>query len=843
MLNKSKTLPESSMEKQGVNDILKVRFYRKNNIKKEDETVKRQLRNIIVSAVALSMIIPAIAAPELQAASKPKLSATKVSVKVGKTKKVTVKGVKAKKIKKTSWSVKSKKIAALSKKKKNSVTIKGKTAGSTKLTAKIKVGKKTYKKTCTVKVSGGDSKPTTNGGTTPTASSSATPTPPSGDGATPTPSSGAQTQTPTPVPLRPLDQSYLNAKAPNPISKDDLSATTLPDPTVAPDEVDVYEDHFEDLEVGTKTATEGDDAGEKATDRTAECENGLNRWVLRGFEADGPTGKDYLEIVPASEVPASNHDDYKNEGTGNVLKCHRDPGSKSWQGPMLNLTGVVEPGATYFVDVWVYAQASKLNFNEQVQAADGTDDSYAYLPARIESQRWLSKTNAAGQGAWSHYRYPITVPDDMNFYGFYFQSDDGTVGDIYVDHMTITKTGVVAQDKSIPKIKDTYSDIFDIVSTAAGAGEILGPSSIDFLTDQFNAVTAGNELKPISVMKESSEVITIEEAKEKGIYISDELAKKLAANKDNIKDDEVKVPDLDFTIVDRILEVCHERGLKFRGHTLCWHEQTPTYFFQKGWSAAVGAARNTSAENMDLRLEYFVKACLKHVLEKDLELAGGDKSKCVLYAYDVVNEYLHSSRPSSTFYHTIYKTIDGNTTSGVTLQPSYVKNAFTWADEMLKECGREDVKLFYNDFNCYDVPEDIVHLIDFINSDGQVCDGLGMQTHLTVGDSAHSADKYAKALECFRLNMPDMEIHVTEWDATQGSGDDLDQAVYYDQIAGTIMENKQKGGKITAIVIWGLKDGTSWRASGNPLLFKGLYSPKAAFYSFIDAKERYWKKN
>ena len=114
--------------------------------------MKRQFRSIIVSAVALSMMIPAIAAPEAQAAAKPKLKG--VSVQVGKTKKVTVKGVKAKKIKKTKWSLakKGKKIISLSKKKKNSVTVKGKKAGSAKLTAKIKVGKKTYKKTCTVKV-------------------------------------------------------------------------------------------------------------------------------------------------------------------------------------------------------------------------------------------------------------------------------------------------------------------------------------------------------------------------------------------------------------------------------------------------------------------------------------------------------------------------------------------------------------------------------------------------------------------------------------------------------------------------------------------------------------------
>ena len=48
--------------------------------------------------------------------------------------------------------MKSKKVVTLSKKKKNSVTIKGKKAGKTVLTAKIKVGKKTYKKTCKITV-------------------------------------------------------------------------------------------------------------------------------------------------------------------------------------------------------------------------------------------------------------------------------------------------------------------------------------------------------------------------------------------------------------------------------------------------------------------------------------------------------------------------------------------------------------------------------------------------------------------------------------------------------------------------------------------------------------------
>ena len=70
--------------------------------------MKRQMKKLIVSAVALSLVIPALSAPKAEAAKKPSL-VKKVSVKAGKTKKVTVKGVKTKQIKKTTWSVKSRK--------------------------------------------------------------------------------------------------------------------------------------------------------------------------------------------------------------------------------------------------------------------------------------------------------------------------------------------------------------------------------------------------------------------------------------------------------------------------------------------------------------------------------------------------------------------------------------------------------------------------------------------------------------------------------------------------------------------------------------------------------------
>ena len=190
----------------------------------------------------------------------------------------------------------------------------------------------------------------------------------------------------------------------------------------------------------------------------------------------------------------------------------------------------------------------------------------------------------------------------------------------------------------------------------------------------------------------------------------------------------------------------------------------------------------TSKECMDTRLEFYVKTVMNHVLSR--------KYADCLYSYDVVNEYLHSVNAEKdtkniTYWGLIYGTYDKSVKDhGVTLRPSYVKDAFKYAHEMLVKYDRLDVKLIYNDYNCYQNPENIIHLVDYINSDGKVCDGIGMQSHLDITDSFHSATNYAKALEYFRLNCPDLEIQITELDATMVSTEDKpltdeDQAAFY----------------------------------------------------------------
>lgn len=795
--------------------------------------MKRQVKRLIVSAVALSLLVPAISAPETQAASKPKLSKKSVSVKVGKTKKITVKGVKAKKIKKTTWSVKSKKIAALSKKKKNSVTIKGKKAGKTTLTAKIKVGKKTYKKTCKIQVSKASVIPASNGNDAnktptakPTATATATATAPS--------TAGTPTPTPTAVPtLRALTTDYKNATAPQQQSAD-VFPTTPPSPQVDPSTAVGYDVDFEDVEVGIRTqdAIEGE---------------GIKGAVLRGCEGD--TANDYLEVVDGSTVLDEND---AATNTTNVLHCYR--AVKTWQGPMFNLTEYLDEGCTYTLEADVFSLTADLWASYQLQTTEDTAVGYGQLTGDSQSNPRI----AAGE--WKHVSYTVSIPDDKYYYALYFESYNGQkLDDIYLDNIKLTKTKANNRDTSIASLKETYQDVFDIVGVGAGTDSLFGESASEFIASQYNAYTPGNEMKPDAILSSSMTALTLEEAKEKGYYIPDDYAS-YSENRNKAGQGDVVVPELNFANVDQILQVCHEKGLKLRGHTLCWHEQTPAFFFTQNFRVAIGSKDKTtgdykyqaSKEVMDSRQEFFVKTVLNYVLKKDLELAGGDKSKCVVYGYDAVNEYLHSSTADSntkpTYWGTIYDTTVDNgymAKTGVTYYPSYVKDTFKWAHEVLVENDRTDVKLFYNDYNCYQYPEDIVHLVDYINSDGKICDGIGMQAHLDISQSFHSADNFAKALACFQENAPEVEVQITELDATMESTadnvkTDEDQAAYYDQIMGTILQNKKNGGNITGITIWSLYDGVSWRSGKYPCIFSGLYAPKSAFYAVIGAKATYW---
>ena len=109
--------------------------------------MKVRKRGGVALLLALALILsglPLVPANEAVAAKKMKLSKTKLTLKVGKTKKLTVKNKKKKA--RVTWSSSKKKVATVSKK----GVVKAKKAGKTTIMAKVKYKKKITKLKCKV---------------------------------------------------------------------------------------------------------------------------------------------------------------------------------------------------------------------------------------------------------------------------------------------------------------------------------------------------------------------------------------------------------------------------------------------------------------------------------------------------------------------------------------------------------------------------------------------------------------------------------------------------------------------------------------------------------------------
>ena len=120
-----------------------------------------------------------------------------------------------------------------------------------------------------------------------------------------------------------------------------------------------------------------------------------------------------------------------------------------------------------------------------------------------------------------------------------------------------------------------------------------------------------------------------------------------------------------------------------------------------------------------------------------------------------------------------------------------------------------------------------------------IIDGIGMQSHLDVrsgADAFPSVDVYNNALD--KYSELGLDIQVTELDATTENNPTEKsfetQAEYFKGVMDSIYAHKDN---ISAVIIWGIKDDTSWRADRCPLLFDADYKAKPAFYSIIEGRE------
>lgn len=748
------------------------------NYKKGGNDMHKYGKSILAKSLAFALVLSVgIAAPDVQAAKKPKLSKKKVTLTVKKSKKIKIKNVKAKKVKKLTVTSSKKSIVKVKKNGKTAFTVTARKAGKSTVTAKIKIGKKTTKLKLTVTVK--KVKPTKE----PTVTPAPSPTPPHN-----------KVETPTSVPT--------------PTQK----PTKLTSPLIR---------------------------------YTEDFETGLWDWFARGNEG--------VQLEISEEA---------HEGKGAAL-CYGREGADglghSWNGPAIDLSDYITAGGKYKATLWAKIPAEDANTYKRgiklmVSAAKyytkesmdkGEEPSCENFPR--------DTTYDVNATDWTKIEFEFSVPDYFYNYIFYVETSGFGKARFLIDDVTLERISAPAEfDPALTSIKDTYAPHIDTMGVAAEYAQIMNQNTLGFIKHHFNSITAGNEMK-LDAMMGSQKTIKLSEASSD--YVVSDAYKSCADNKD--ADGDVIVPEIDFSGLDAYLKAAKENGLRARIHSPFWHQQNPGLFFTKQYEVidnkkdtttqkdTADPEKYTDAQTMYTREDMYVRTLLNHICTSQY----GD----VVYAYDVVNEYLNMKNEGSYTNH--WKYIFG---SNVETDSQYVKQAFASAYAELEKQKRTDISLIYNDYNTYDQPEEVISLIqninkkDDLNPEGKkICAGIGMQSHINMKDDG--AVKYEAALKAFAA--ADFEIQITELDVTctgvvkETTAAATKEKVWtanaeqYSSLMKAILRQKAAGTKITSVTLWGLTDASSWRPDNAPLLFgANLADKKPAFDSFINATKDFVNK-
>ena len=375
---------------------------------------------------------------------------------------------------------------------------------------------------------------------------------------------------------------------------------------------------------------------------------------------------------------------------------------------------------------------------------------------------------------------------------------------------------------NLPSILKTYESQIPYMGTCLNYGsstykrELQNTKTLNFVKNQFNSFTLENEMKPDNMLNKKT-TISVADAKAKGYVISDDYK-------------ESTVPELTLETIDGVLAIAKQHNIRMRAHTLMWHQQTPTWFFKKNYDDNEAVVDEAT---MNARLEFFVRTVMRYTMQKEKELTGEVGS--IVYAWDVLNEYIHRSNAAAA---TTWVSVYGD----MGLKPTYVKAAFEYAyDELKKENVQDKVTLFYNDYDTYFSVDDELALISYINEgeEAKICGGIGMQSHVDI--KRPTLEEYGNALKAF-INAG-LEVQITELDITinfdtddtdgrtptyaykNEKETDADQAAFTKDFIKQIVDIQKNRDKtispkgITGITVWGISDQTSWRGSCKPLFF------------------------
>lgn len=332
---------------------------------------------------------------------------------------------------------------------------------------------------------------------------------------------------------------------------------------------------------------------------------------------------------------------------------------------------------------------------------------------------------------------------------------------------------------SVPKystLQEAYADAFKM-GCAVNTSIVNGRDSLSkaIVCQQFNAISPENDLKP-----------------------------------------EVLHPSPDrwnWRNADQYVEFGQKNNMWMLGHTLIWHNQTPSFFFNH----ADGTPKDH--DEMVETLRSYIETVTKHFHGK-------------INAWDVVNEIIGDDGNYRSTVWTNAFNGDGD---------EIVKLAFKYASEYTP--GTE---LYYNDFNVWRPAkrDGIARLVRMLQAEGIRIDGVGIQAHwgLNYPDNSYieaAIDTFAalgvkvmitefevdvlpisKEGQVIGKSLNDPLYQLEEFEKfldpyKEGLPDDV-QAQLTDRYREIMQIFYDKRDVIDRVTLWGLHDGMSWK-NGSPI--------------------------
>lgn len=278
--------------------------------------------------------------------------------------------------------------------------------------------------------------------------------------------------------------------------------------------------------------------------------------------------------------------------------------------------------------------------------------------------------------------------------------------------------------------------------------------------------------------------------------------------------------EYDFSGADSIVAFAIRNNMKVRGHTLCWHNQTPSWIFKDDKGDTI------SKDKLLQRLKDHITTVVSRYKGK-------------IYAWDVVNEVI-SDKNGEFYRNSPWLRICG---------PEFIEKAFLWAHE-----ADPDAILFYNDYNEINAVKraKIIRMVKQLRQKGIPVQAVGLQAHWAVNEP--SKGQLDSTLADFAaLNMPlqitelDISVYPKEHEARVRRASDYDTTFSKEKESAQMAQYKmcfdafrKYKAAISGITFWNVSDRATWLDNfpvrgrkDYPLLFDRNYQPKQAFWEVV----------